>query len=74
MKLLKVLLLLLPVFAFADPQPWLKKNVPNELYASVQVDSGCPVSEVEIDDVVSSIFNQSSPRARARRRAIVTAG
>jgi hypothetical protein len=53
------LLLLFPVLAAADPEPWMKKNNPEELFYNVAVDDDCPLSENSLNSVVGGVLTRS---------------
>ena len=60
-----ILLLLLPALALADPQPWLKKENPNELFAVSVATEHCPISIVDLDELVNSVLVRSRIRKKS---------
>jgi len=54
-----VLALLLPVFASADPQPWMKKADPDNLFARLLVSPECPDDFESYADIVEGILIRS---------------
>lgn len=59
MKRLTALLLLLPVLVSADPQPWMKKTNPNELYSWVRVGSTCSTTSEKLERIVHGVLVRS---------------
>jgi hypothetical protein len=63
MKKLTALLLLLPVFALAEPggNPLRKKDNPDELqyYTSIGPKGSCPISRVALEEIVRGVFVRS---------------
>lgn len=53
------LALLLPVLAIADPQPWMKKENPNELSFYFQYDVECAIDGENISDAVKDVLVRS---------------
>lgn len=58
MKRLIALLLLIPVLASADPEPWMKSKNPNDLGAFAYVSRHCPMSERELLEIVEGVITQ----------------
>ena len=59
MKNLTALLMLIPILASADPEPWMKKENPNEIHVASIFSAGCPASSGEAEDVVSGVLARS---------------
>jgi len=62
-----IILCLLPIAAIAsaDSQPWLKKENPNELFAVTVSTEHCPISVVDLDELVNGVL----VRARIKKKS-----
>ena len=58
-KLIPLIALLLPAFASADVNPWLKDDKPEEMYATAIGAEGCPHSESEIEEILHGLLIRS---------------
>lgn len=59
MKMLTALLLFLPILAIADPEPWLKKENPSQIYLSALSGVDCPVTSGDLQEFVEDILNRA---------------
>ena len=59
MKKLILLVLMLPMVALSDPQPWMKKENPNELGSVHRVSPLCGISENEIRELINGVLVRS---------------
>ena len=56
---LAVVLLLIPVLASAEPEPWMKKDDPNELFVNYDVASACPFSVERVQKTIDDVLVRS---------------
>jgi hypothetical protein len=59
MKKLIALLLLLPILASADPEPWMKKEDPDELFVGYRIDDHCELTRESIKKIVEGVLVRS---------------
>ena len=59
MKRLALLVLMFPIIAAGDPQPWMKKENPNELGVFVFVTKRCPMADSELQELVEGVLVSS---------------
>ncbi len=59
MKRLILLVLMLPIFALADPQRWMEKENPNELGVFTFVNEFCPMTNSELKKMVDGVLVRS---------------
>jgi len=59
MKKLILLVLMLPMVALSDPQPWMKKDNPNELTAVPRLHPNCPITSDELSEFINGILIRS---------------
>ena len=62
------LALLLPVLAIADPQPWMKKENPNELYLMFLYEHECSIARESLEQPLTDVL------ARSRIRRLQSVG
>ncbi len=59
MKKLILLVLMLPLVALADSQPWMKKDNPDELLLIFRVNEACPFSQGEGRKIVTGVLTRA---------------
>jgi len=59
MKKLILFVLMLPMVALADPQPWMKKENPNELGVDTWSTDSCPITNSELQELVEGVLVRS---------------
>ncbi len=59
MKRLALLVLMFPIVAVGDPEPWMKKENPNELGVFVFVTKRCPMTDSELRELLEGVLVRS---------------